>query len=132
MNKKASDPTPDSKADTPHILGPKRGHSRTVGTRLTDADCDLVQIQRTGEFAVYHRTKAGRSRGYELVRLRPHAARQTPFGFIEEGESYPTANGWGRDGVSIPDLDDAVERLGDSVRIGAVATWVRLEKKGAR
>lgn len=106
-------PVPYSKADTPHVLWPKRGHSQTVGTRLTDRDCDLEQVQRIGEFTVYHRTKARRSRGYEC-------------GFIAEGERYPSANAWGRDDVSVPDLDGAMERLAESVRIGAVASWVRI------
>ena len=114
------------KSNTPHAVAQKLDQSRTLGTRLTDRDCDLDQIQRIGEFAVYHRTKARRSRGYELVRIRRHAARQTPFGFIGEGERYPTANAWGKDGVSIPDQDEALERLAESVRIGAVASLARM------
>ncbi len=118
--------TPDASRVAPNVLAPKRA----VPVTFTDGSCDLALVERRGEFVVYHRTHGTRCRGFELVRLRNHAARQTHFGYVDSRQSFPMANGWGKDGVSIRDREEALDRLGESVRIGSLASAARLAKEG--
>lgn len=101
---------------------------KTLEPTRKDHDCDLTLIERRGPFAVYHRTKQRRCRGYEVIHIRQHEAGEVFGKTIEAHEGYPTANQWGRDGISLPTLELAMDRLDISVQMGVLATAGRMER----
>lgn len=95
-------------------------------TIQTDRGCVLTQIERRGPFAIFHRTKDDRCRGYELVHIRYREEIKAPGGIIPAGEKYPGVSTWGKDAITITSLPEALDRLGKSVPLGKVATAARL------
>jgi hypothetical protein len=84
---------------------------KTLATEFTRLGFTHKLIERTGEIAIYERTKPHYQRShYEVIIIRT-AEPSTRFGKeFPATELYPSAQQWGRLGYTYPDLASAKAR----------------------
>lgn len=102
---------------------------KTLEPTRKDGNCLLTLVERRGPFSVYHRTRDNRCRGFEVIHIREHETAEVFGKIVEAYEGYPGSAAWGRDGISIPDREMAMDRLTASVALGRLATTARTAEK---
>src|SRR6186713_2645735 len=82
--------------------------TKPLASTFTDRGWNHTQLKRTGEWAIYERSKPeGLPPHHEVVRIRWKEARMVGGREIPEGEHYPSSSRWGVDGFTLRDLEDA-------------------------
>ena len=107
--------------------GKKRHSYKPLPTHFRCGGFDYRQIAREGDVAIYEQTWEGneRSAAFEVIRIRRREGVQVAERFIEPAETYPKAEAWGIDGLTLTDKDAAFAKLreiaGQSLNIARVA-----------
>lgn len=88
---------------------------KTVATTFTKNGFLHEQIRRTGNIAMYRRTKQGHAH-VEVVKIGRHNGRVLPDGGeIPPGEFYPSAETWGTYGFTYADEAQAEAKFTEMV-----------------
>lgn len=81
-----------------------------LSTDLRVGGFDLHQLYRHGNVAVYAQSKGGRVISYEVIRIQQEKAREMFGKPYPEREVYPGSEMWGKEGWTVVDKEDALER----------------------
>ena len=82
---------------------------KPIETQFTQKGWQLQQLSRTGNIAIYERSKEGALPHYEVVRIKSHNGFQIPGTDerSEPAEYYPSDNAWGVHGFTFNSIEDA-------------------------
>jgi len=85
----------------------KQGHCRPLPTQFRKDGFDLVQIVRSGSYAIYETRWKGRTFGFEVIRIRRREAFRVDGREVPAAEYYPRSEEWGAHGWTLRDLEAA-------------------------
>lgn len=86
---------------------------KTIPHTFTKNGWHFRQIERIGNLAIFERFKDAANSHFEVVKIRAHNGFKIPGTdtMAEPAEIYPSDNAWGRDGFTLPNLEEARQKM---------------------